>query len=200
MKTLIQHGGSRSNARVVDEFNADKLGAPFKVILRNSVEVTYNKAGEIAEFNIPDMDGLLRAIVLQRVLHERKLTGPDIKFLRKCLGLKAKDLAKRIEVTPEHLSRCEAKALPISPASEKLLRLFMFKTAVKLANLKTDERKRKLEQALDDLFELVDPVPVHDAADELVLSFSRHFVTPRAANDEEHREEPCWDAPKAALP
>ncbi|MRI57715.1 hypothetical protein D8770_28020 [Methylobacterium sp. DB1607] len=143
------------------------------------------------------MDGLLRAVVLQRVLHERKLSGPDIRFLRKCLGIKAKDLAQKIAVTAEHLSRCENKAVPISPASEKLLRLFMFKTAIKLAGYKSDEKKRKLEQALDDLFELVDPVAVHDVGDELVLILGRKMVSPRPANDESEADQPCWDTPKA---
>lgn len=198
MKTIIQHGGGSGDTCVVDEFNADMLGAPFKVILHNSVEVTYDKSGEVVDYNIPDIDGLLRAIVLRRVLHERKLSGPDIRFLRKCLNLKAKDVAKKIEVTPEHLSRCENKALVISPASEKLLRLFLFKTAVKLASYKSEEKKKKLEQALDVLFELVDPVAVYDANDELVLTLGRYFVAPRPANDEDMRQEPCWDAPKSA--
>ena len=136
-------------------------------------------------------------MVLNRVLNVRKLSGPDIRFLRKCLNLKAKEVAKKIEVSAEHLSRCENMALPISPASEKLLRLFLFKTAVKLSCLKESDKKIRLEQALDDLFELYDPVPVHDATEELVITLCRRFVAPRAANDEPDREETCWDAPKS---
>lgn len=196
MKSFLQHGSGRSNTRVVEEFNADMLGAPFKVVLRNSVEVSYDKSGEVTDYHIPDMDGLLRALVLERVVHERKLSGPDIRFMRKALSIQAKDLAQKIAVSAEHLSRCENKALPISPASEKLLRLFLFKTAIKLACFKSDEKKQKLEQALDDVFELIDPIPVHDAEDELVITLKRKVKSIRAANDEDQCQA-RWDAPKA---
>jgi transcriptional regulator with XRE-family HTH domain len=196
---FVQHGIRQPNARVVDEFNADIVGAPFKVILRNSVQIIYDqKTGEIEDYHIPDYDGLLRAIVLNRVLHSRKLSGADIKFLRKCIGLKAKELCKKIGVTSEHMSRLENNNIIISPASEKLMRLFMFKTALKLSCMKSEEKRIKLEEALDSLFDDVKPVACHDVEEELVLCLHRPFNSPKAANDEGPGFDPCWDAPKVA--
>jgi DNA-binding transcriptional regulator YiaG len=148
--------------RVVDHFDAEDFGAPFKIVLDHCVPVTFDKSGNMLSYTIPDPDGLMRVVVLTRILNARKLTGPDIKFLRKAVGVKQKDLAPAIELKAETLSRCEAGAQPIGPASEKLLRLFLFKTTIKHHKLKDCEVKTKLEEALDALFDLLQPVSVHD--------------------------------------
>src|SRR5690242_459562 len=127
---LVQHGGE-TVTRVVDRFEASDLGAPFKVVLNHSVKVTYDVAtGEVVSYKIPDLDGLLWAVVITRILHPRKLFGADIKFIRKALGLKQKELASKIDLTIEHLSRCETNTLVMSPGSEKLFRIFALKSAL----------------------------------------------------------------------
>lgn len=186
-----QHG--IESARVVDQFEATDLGAPFKVVLHDSVKVVSDaNTGEIVSYTIPDPDGLFRAIALVRILHARKLSGPDIKFLRKAVGLKQKELAKAIELSPEHLSKCEAGFLPVGPGSEKLLRIFLFKTVIKHHKIKDCEEKWKLDEALDKLFDHIKPVPAHDATEELVLRFSRRSSL-RGANDDDNQDEGSWD-------
>jgi len=171
--TVVQHG-AESVTRVVDRFEAEDLGAPFKVFLNHSVTVTFDETtGDVISYKIPDLDGLLRSIVITRILHHRKLSGADIKFVRKVLGLKQKELASKIEITAEHLSRCETGPLVMSPSSEKLLRIFSFKTAFRLHNKKSCDAKAKLEDALDQLFDAIKPVPVFDVNEELELYFHR---------------------------
>lgn len=171
---IIQHG-ALCTTRVVDKFEAKDLGAPFTVILNNSVQVSYDNAtGDAVSYRIPDLDGLLRTIVITRILHPRKLFGADIKFVRKVIGLKQKDLAGKIELSVEHLSRCETEALVMSPSSEKLLRIFALKTALKLHKMKSCVEKTKLEDALDRLFDGMKPVSVFDVKDRLVLNFYRN--------------------------
>ena len=172
---VIQHGTGVETTftRVVDRFEAVDLGAPFKVVLNGAVKVTYNKAGEAVSYKIPDLDGLLGVIVITRILHPRKLSGADIKFVRKSLSLKQKELADKIELTVEHLSRCENNAVVLSPGGEKLFRIFALKTALKLHKLKACEAKTKLEDLLDKLFDAIKPVSVFSADDQLELHFHR---------------------------
>ncbi|MFZ3180901.1 MAG: helix-turn-helix domain-containing protein [Methylocystis silviterrae] len=185
---IKQHGGANLVTRVVDRFDAVELGAPFKVILHNAVQVTTDvSSGAMVKYCIPDLDGLLKTIAISRVLNSRKLTGQDIKFLRKAVGLKQKDLAKSIEMSPEHLSRCEAGALVMSPASEKLLRIYLIKAVIKLHKLhklQACKAKAELEDALERLFGDLKPVAVHNAGDVLELNFHRSRRLHEAGNDD----------------
>lgn len=195
---IIQHRGAKESC-VVDRFEADDIGAPFKVVLHHSVKVELDDAGEIASYTIPDPDGLIRTVVFTRVLHRRKLSGADIKFIRRALGMKQKDLAQRIETTPEHLSRCEAGSLVMSATTEKLLRIYALKTAVKLDKLGPCEASAKLDEALDSLFETIQPMPVHSIDDVLVLHF-HHVAMPLTAANDSSRHGGKWkdgdDPPK----
>lgn len=188
---MIQHG-AQAATRVDDRFEAKDLGAPFKVILHDSVEVSFSETGEVLSYKIPDLEGLLRAIAISRILHPRKLFGPDIKFVRKAVGLKQKELAGKIATTVEHLSRCETGALPMSPMMEKLFRVFVLKTALKLHKMKACDAKSKLEDALDRLFDGVEPVSAFDINDELELSFHRSRVHALGDGDDEP-DDGHWD-------
>jgi DNA-binding transcriptional regulator YiaG len=180
MMTIIQHGGMAGSTYVVDQFEATDLGAPFKVILHKSVRVSYSQeSGEPISYSIPDLDGLIRTIVISRVLEPRKLSGADIRFIRKAICIKQKDMAQRIETSHEHLSRCEAGTLVMSPTTEKLLRIFALKTAIKLHKVKSCEAKTKLEDSLDKLFDSIRPIAAHEVTNVLEL----HFHRSRPSND-----------------
>ena len=97
---------------VVDQFDAEDFGAPFKILLKDSVSVTTDADGNMLSYTIPDPEGLMRVIVLTRILNRRKLSGKDIKFLRKAVCVMQKDLAVAIEILPETLSRYEAEKSP----------------------------------------------------------------------------------------
>lgn len=170
----VQQGVVAASTCIAEQFAATDLGAPFKVVLHHAVTVTKDeKTGAILSYKIPDLEGLIRVVVMSRVLHPRKLSGPDLKFVRKGIEMKQKDLASKIELSVEHLSRCETGALPLSPSSEKLFRIFALKTAAKLHKMKACAAKTELEDALDELFDDFRSLPVFDAGDELELHFSR---------------------------
>lgn len=190
--SAVQHGMS-ANSCVVESFEAKDLGAPFKVILDNSVKATIDHStGEIVNYKIPDLPGLLRVVVMTRLLHPRKLSGPDLKFVRKAIGFKQKELAAKIELSVEHLSRCETDVFPMSPASEKLFRIFAFKSALKLHKIEACKEKTDLEDALDRLFDGIKTLPVHDAQKELVLHFYRGRVSNGKGADND--SDGHWDA------
>ena len=136
---------------------------------------------------------------MTRILHPRKLTGADIRFIRKAICVEQKDMAQKIETSPEHLSRCEAGTLVMSPTTEKLLRVFAFKTAVKLHKMKSCEAKTKLEDALDELFDVIKTVPAHDINDILELHFHRCRPSPSESGDDEFDiDNGEWDKNRAS--
>lgn len=171
---------------IASKFVADELGAPFKVVLHNSVEVKKNKStGEIESYRIPDMPQLLNVVLITRLAHSQKLSGADIKFCRKVLSLQQKVLAQKLDISPEHLSRCEKGATPLSPSLDKLLRVFAIKEVVKLPDMPKGEEKAKLEVMLDEIFDGLTVSPVHLVEDEVVL----HFVR-RKLSDEDGGSQP----------
>ena len=105
--------------RILAEFRDEGMGIP--VILLNSVSrVTHKEqSGNV----IPDITGLEAAMAVARVMIDRKLNGKEIKFLRRSLGTKAKDLAAFLDVSPETLSRWENGMAAISINAERVLRL-----------------------------------------------------------------------------
>lgn len=71
---------------------------------------------------IPNIIGLHRLIAQRLVRKTAQLTGPEFRFLRKALGIKAKDLANCLGTTDVTLSRWETGTVPINPAADRLLR------------------------------------------------------------------------------
>lgn len=159
---------------VADVFEATGLGAPFKVLLHDAVTVVEVSAtGEMESYKIPAVPQLLAVVLISRLLHTRKLSGPDIKFARKVLGLKQSELARSLDFSPEHISRCENGATPLSPQGDKLLRVFAIKTALKLPDMPKGDDRTKLEDAVDEIFHSMKVSAAHSADDEIALHFRR---------------------------
>lgn len=120
---MTQHE-RKDGVRVVPEYQIDTLGAPFKVTLRNAVKIGVNSTNGNETISVPDMPGLVRAVVRTRASHPRKLSGPEIKFIRDALGLKSRTLAQFLEIAPEHLSRCEHGTKVLANQPERIFRIF----------------------------------------------------------------------------
>jgi transcriptional regulator with XRE-family HTH domain len=115
---------SRQQVRreVLETYKEVLLGIP--VVLKDAVVREIDEAGE-ETITIPKMDGLVAAVAVTRCLMPRKLAGREIRFLRKALGLQAKELAEALDLTPETISRWENDAQAIGDNFEKLLRHYV---------------------------------------------------------------------------
>jgi len=175
---------------VLPEFDAAELGIPFQVKLLDSVEQVLNPAtGKVEKTTIPNIPGLIRCAAMARILVPRKLSGPELKFIRKAFRTPAKKLAETIGVSPEHLSRCEAGDRVLSAGAEKCLRISVFLENFKLpedidstdltdAKEKSEKIRRfieiykkaiiKIENILTDM--RIDAA--HCVNDELILAFT----------------------------
>jgi hypothetical protein len=119
-------GGTNVSISVIPSYVADLLGAPFSVVLEHSVrEESCASCGKKLATVIPDLEGLIQVVAQSRAMTPRKLTGPELKFLRSALGCKSKEVARKLELAPEHWSRCESGTKVLSPLAEKWFRLFV---------------------------------------------------------------------------
>lgn len=141
---------------VVPEYAADDLGVPFKVVLVDSVKQLIDAdTGEVKQVIIPNLRGLIECVAITRILQPRKLSGDEIKFIRKAFKFPAKRIAEMIDVSPEHLSRCEAGERTLSAGAEKCLRASMFIDQIeKLEELNDscepdDQMKERLSTVVD---------------------------------------------------
>lgn len=120
MSTCGECGGRRMKETVLPEFETDLGG----VTVRLMHAVIQEKCEDCGEWTIeiPDLPGLIRATALARAMLPFKLSGKDVKFMRKALDMTGKDFADAMELTPETVSRWENNERGIGGYSEKLLR------------------------------------------------------------------------------
>jgi DNA-binding transcriptional regulator YiaG len=186
-------------SRTLAEYVLDDLGTSFQVKLHNSVERRNGPKG--LEIFIPDYHGLMKQIAISRVLHSAKLKAGDIKFLRKTLGVKSKELASKLDVTPEHMSRCEAGHKVLSPNSERVLRLIILQEAIYVARKALEDARPKahsetIDSLIDKLTDLIDKNksmmdgleirPIQSAGEEIVFEFTLvNSIKREIANDTE---------------
>jgi transcriptional regulator with XRE-family HTH domain len=59
------------------------------------------------------------------IAKDARLSGAEVRFLRKVLGWSASDFAAHMGATPETVSRWETDTTPIGPQADRLLRLMV---------------------------------------------------------------------------
>ena len=86
------------------------------------VEVSRCPKCGASETAIPAMENLLGALANAVIRKRARLTGDEVRFLRKYLGYSSADFAKRIGSSPSTVSKWENGAQPIGLHSDLLLR------------------------------------------------------------------------------
>lgn len=101
----------------------DAAGLP-DVILRG-VEVSRCPGCDEREVAIPRLPALHRALARIVVAKPGRLTGPEIRFLRKYLGFSGADFAEAMGSDPSTISRWENGKEPMNKHADRLLRLMV---------------------------------------------------------------------------
>ena len=185
--------------RVVETYDAKCIGAPFKVILADGFRKEHNAQTGKTVIEIEDLPGLVAAVVRSRVMHPRKLSGEDLKFIRSVLCMKAVKIAGSLDLTAEHYSRCENGTKTMSVATEKLYRMFVFlsvatrnkmltetvKEDLKNANISAEEAQKAVT-AFQKIFHDMRIDPVRLVGPDLCFTFCRRCgadLIPRGCDD-----------------
>ena len=77
------------------------------------------------EVVIPRIEKLHEVLAMAIVKQEARLSGAEVRFLRKQLGYSGADFARLIGVSPETVSRWENDKETMGPSAERLLRMFV---------------------------------------------------------------------------
>jgi putative zinc finger/helix-turn-helix YgiT family protein len=107
--------------RSVKPEHVEDLGG-LVVKVRNAVVVQRCSACGEEMVGIPDLQGLARAAAIARAQSPERLTGKEVRFIRRALDMKQKDFAEAMDLSAEHVSRWENDHNGIGGASEKLIR------------------------------------------------------------------------------
>src|SRR3712207_2946722 len=96
--------------RLLDSYELDTLGLPYPVTIRPGIVERLDPAtGGVLGYGIPDLDGLLAAVAVIRILHPVRLSGREVRFLKRLLGKPGAALAGELGVEPAVVSRWEAE-------------------------------------------------------------------------------------------
>lgn len=124
MKNSEKHECKRVSLRECVDFDVSHLlGAPFPVTLTGGVlEKTCEVCGAVAGHILTKPRQLVGMVAVLRSCDAKKLNGAEIRFLRKAMGLKANQLAVKLDIDPSYLSKIENDKQVMSVVHEKLLR------------------------------------------------------------------------------
>ncbi len=106
-----------------ENYNYSASGLPYVTLVH--VEVRRCKACGEHEVVIPRIAQLHRAIALSVVNKRPRLTGAEVRFLRKYLGWSGADFAKHMGVAAESVSRWENERDKMAATADRLLRLMV---------------------------------------------------------------------------
>ena len=91
------------------------------VVLRKVKLLKCNQCGSKTPL-LSKINQLTQIIASALVLKPSELTGKEIRFLRKYIGLTGEQFGRKLGLTKEHVSRIENEKLPVGAQTERLIR------------------------------------------------------------------------------
>jgi hypothetical protein len=117
--TVIEH------PTPVPRYKYKALGVP--VILLNAVEIARcPKCRSVEGTLIPNLTGLIASAAVQRICIPIRLNGEEIRFLREALDYSGVELADKLDVRNELISRCEHDTEAMGVHLERNFRSLVF--------------------------------------------------------------------------
>lgn len=117
--------GTGTLTRRIEERPLDSLPS----VVVHGLKVTRCEQCGAEAVSIPRLEELHEVVAKALVRKRGRLTGPEVRYLRKWLGWSGQDFARRFELSPEHVSRIENGHNPISGVADRLLRVLVLTRA-----------------------------------------------------------------------
>ena len=172
--------------RVLPRYEERGLGLPYPVVLINAAEEYTDAAGNVLGVSVPYLEGLAAAVAVARAFLPVELTGSEVRFMRKVIGMSAKDFAEALKLDPASLSRWENNKQTLGGWAESQVRLA---TVAILA-----QRMPSLKPDMEKLFRMV---PRKREEGEAWPLFEMRLETPRV-NEAPRSAGESWAALQAA--
>ena len=97
------------------------------VTLRGVKLLKCNKCGNVTPV-LSKINELMRVIASAVVLQPSSLTGKQIRYLRKYIGLTGEQFGKKLGLTKEHISRLETEKHSVGEQTDRLIRYLAIST------------------------------------------------------------------------
>ncbi|WP_428261338.1 type II TA system antitoxin MqsA family protein [Haliangium sp.] len=107
----------------IEDVEYDEVGLPGVTLV--GIEVSRCPACGEVEKAIPMLEGLHRALAMTIITKPGRLSGVEIKFLRKFLGFSGEDFAEVTGADPSTVSRWENDKQPMNAQADRLLRMMV---------------------------------------------------------------------------
>jgi len=118
----------------------DILGAPFGVRLIGSVRRDVNDG-----ITIPDMPGLMAGMTMARLWRDERLSGDELRFVRKSAGVTRKQLEISFGGSDGDVEAYEKGPRPMTIGLEKYIRLHLFDAARRIDGPRVEEMIKYME-------------------------------------------------------
>lgn len=127
--------------RTIPHYEDSGFGLPYPVILLDAAQEELDENGTPVGIHIPDMEELVACIAVTRALDPQQLDGREVRFIRRALGMSAKDFAEVLEIDAATLSRWENnKYRPGGWADKQVRMAAVIKLRDRLPSLSLDTR------------------------------------------------------------
>lgn len=111
--------------RTLKRHEEDGLGLPYPVVLVDSAEEEVDDAtGEVVGISIPDMEKLVAAVAVARVMNPLQLDGAEVRFLRHAIGMSGAAFAEALNLDAATLSRWENGKQSVGEWADKQVRSY----------------------------------------------------------------------------
>jgi DNA-binding transcriptional regulator YiaG len=109
---------------VLDRYEERLMGLPYPVVLINAAEeVTHPKTGAVIGVAVPDAEELAAAVALALCFMPTRLSGTEVRFIRRVMGMTGQELAAAVEMDPATLSRWEHGKQDVGGWADKAIRM-----------------------------------------------------------------------------
>jgi transcriptional regulator with XRE-family HTH domain len=109
---------------VLDRYEEKLAGLPYPVVLLNAAEeITHPKTGVVLGIAVPDAEELAAAVTLALCFMPVRLSGAEVRFIRRVMGMTGQELASAVEMDPATLSRWEHGKQDVGGWADKAVRM-----------------------------------------------------------------------------
>ena len=109
---------------VLDRYEEKLMGLPYPVVLLDAAEeITHPKTGKVLGVSIPNAEELAAAVALALCFMPVRLTGAEVRFIRRVMGMTGQELAAAVEMDPATLSRWEHDKQTVGAWADKTVRM-----------------------------------------------------------------------------